>query len=88
MTLEANLVRYKASSTALFPPPTTITFCSLKKKPSQVAQAETPNPLNFSSLFKLSHLAWAPVAMITDFDKNSFPDSVIDRKGFVFHILS
>ncbi len=33
-----------------------------KKKPSQVAQAETPKPLNSSSLGRPSHFALAPVA--------------------------
>ena len=45
ITLLANLVRNKASSTAVFPPPTTATILFLKKKASQVAQAETPNPV-------------------------------------------
>ena len=42
------LVRNKASSKAVFPPPTTQTSLPLKKKPSQVAQALTPLPLNLS----------------------------------------
>ncbi len=42
VTLAAILQRYSASSTAVLPPPTTITFLPRKKKPSQVAQAETP----------------------------------------------
>jgi hypothetical protein len=54
---------YKASSTAVLPPPITATFLPRKKKPSQVAQAETPFPFNRSSLGRLSHLAWAPVAI-------------------------
>src|SRR3712207_8172349 len=33
-----------------------------KKKPSQVAQAETPKPWNLASDGRPSHLAWAPVA--------------------------
>ncbi len=40
--LRANLARKLASSIAVSPPPTTRTSFSLKKKPSQVAQAETP----------------------------------------------
>ena len=36
-----------------------------KKNPSQVAQAETPPPWNFASDGKPSHLACAPVAMIS-----------------------
>ncbi len=42
VTLLANLVRKFASSIAVSPPPTTSTSLSLKKKPSQVAHAETP----------------------------------------------
>ena len=41
-TLVANLVRKVASSMAVSPPPTTATSLPLKKKPSQVAQADTP----------------------------------------------
>ena len=44
-TFDANFVRNIASSTAAFPPPTTATTFSLKKKPSHVAHAETPKPL-------------------------------------------
>jgi len=51
------LVKNIASSTAAFPPPTTATSLSLKKKPSHVAQAETPKPLNSCSDFKFNHLA-------------------------------
>src|SRR3546814_4872947 len=36
-----------ASSTAVLPPPITATFFPRKKKPSQVAQAETPAPRSF-----------------------------------------
>ena len=43
--LVANFVRKSASSTAELPPPTTATCFSLKKKPSHVAQADTPKPL-------------------------------------------
>jgi hypothetical protein len=42
VTLLANLVRKVASSMAESPPPITTTSLSRKKKPSQVAQAETP----------------------------------------------
>ena len=42
VTLVANLVRKVASSMAVSPPPTTSTSLSLKKKPSQVAHADTP----------------------------------------------
>src|SRR5690606_40106573 len=37
----------------------------LKKKPSQTAQADTPNPLYFSSEGNPNHFAVAPVAIIT-----------------------
>jgi hypothetical protein len=36
-----------------------------KKKPSQVAQADTPPPRNVSSVGMPSHLAVAPVEMIS-----------------------
>ena len=42
VTLEAKRVRKVASSIAVSPPPTTATSLPRKKKPSQVAQAETP----------------------------------------------
>ena len=42
VTLLAKRVRKVASSIAVSPPPTTTTSLSRKKKPSQVAQAETP----------------------------------------------
>ena len=57
VTLDAILDKYKASSTAVFPPPTTATSWPLKKKPSQVAQADTPFPFNRASLSRPSHLA-------------------------------
>ena len=41
-TFEANLVRKMASSSAESPPPTTAMGRSRKKKPSQVAQVDTP----------------------------------------------
>ena len=39
----------RASSIAVSPPPTTTTGLPLYKKPSQVAQEETPPPLRSSS---------------------------------------
>ena len=57
LTLEANLVKNIASSTAALPPPTTATSLFLKKNPSQVAQAETPKPRKFFSDSKFNHLA-------------------------------
>ena len=44
VTVSANLVRKIASSRAESPPPTTAMSWSRKKKPSQVAQVETPWP--------------------------------------------
>src|SRR5204863_85793 len=61
----ANLVRNVASSMAESPPPTTTTFLSLKKKPSQVAHAETPWPRSRVSDGRPSHLADDPVATTT-----------------------
>src|SRR3989339_739190 len=66
-TLLTNFVKVKASSNAVSPPPTTATILFLKKKPSQVAQAETPFPRRRCSEGKLSHRAFAPVAIIMDF---------------------
>jgi hypothetical protein len=42
VTFFAMFARYSASSTAVLPPPITATSWLRKKKPSQVAQAETP----------------------------------------------
>ena len=64
VTLLANLVRKVASSMAVSPPPTTMSSLSLKKNPSQVAQAETPCPISRDSASSPSSLAVAPVAMI------------------------
>ena len=50
VTFEANFVRKFASSIAVSPPPTTATSLPRKKKPSHVAQAETPWPMSFCSL--------------------------------------
>ncbi len=49
------------------PPPTTAISLPRKKKPSQVAQAETPPPerLSSSSFWMPIHLALAPVAMMS-----------------------
>ena len=46
------------------PPPTTAISRSLKKNPSQVAQADTPRPRSRVSLSSPSHSADAPVATI------------------------
>ena len=65
LTLLANLVRKVASSMAESPPPTTISSLSRKKKPSQVAQAETPWPIRRVSDSISRSRAEAPVATIT-----------------------
>ena len=66
VTLLQNLVRNVASSIAESPPPTTITSLSLKKAPSHVAHVDIPCPLCLSSLSASSHIASAPVVIITD----------------------
>src|SRR5213592_4820848 len=65
VTFRVIFARNDASSIAVSPPPTTATSLSLKKKPSQVAQLDTPFPLNFASEGISSHFAFAPVAIIT-----------------------
>ncbi len=65
MTLGENRVRNVASSMAVSPPPTTTRSRPLNSAPSQVAQADTPYFWNFSSDGMPSHLADAPVAMIS-----------------------
>ena len=65
VTLGAKRVRKVASSIAVSPPPTTTRSRPLKSAPSQVAQADTPYFWNFSSDGMPSHLADAPVAMIS-----------------------
>ena len=44
VNVDANLVKKRASSAAVFPPPITATILFLKKKPSHVAQADKPCP--------------------------------------------
>ena len=68
VTLLPNLVKYIASSTAVSPPPTTYISKSSKKDPSQVAQYETPFPINSFSPGQPIGLDDAPVATITAFD--------------------
>ena len=65
VTRVAWLVRYSASSAAVLPPPTTTTSLPRKKKPSQVAQADTPKPLSRASLSRPSQRARAPVETMT-----------------------
>ena len=66
VTLDAMRARKSASSIAESPPPTTTIGLSLKKKPSQVAQVETPKPRRRDSLGRSSQRAVAPVAMTID----------------------
>ena len=42
VTLDPKRARKRASSMAESPPPATAMWCSRKKKPSQVAQVDTP----------------------------------------------
>ena len=79
-TFVAKRVRYVASSKAVSPPPTTAISRSRKKKPSQVAQAETPRPRSRVSLSRPSHSADAPVATMTDWARYSVPRAQI-RNG-------
>ena len=60
VTFDAMFDRYSASSTAVLPPPITATGWFLKKKPSQVAHADTPRPLKASSVGKPRYFAEAP----------------------------
>src|SRR2546427_866232 len=77
VTLFVMFARKLASSIAVSPPPTVTTSFPLKKNPSQVAQLETPLPLNLVSEGSPSHLALAPVAMITLFPSYVFPPAAI-----------
>ena len=61
VTCDAMRARKRASSIAESPPPTTTMCLSLKKKPSQVAQVETPKPRRRDSLGRSSQRAVAPV---------------------------
>ena len=65
VTFVAKRVRKFASSIAVSPPPTTTSSLSLKKAPSQVAQAETPRPCSRCSPASPSQRALAPVATMT-----------------------
>ena len=65
VTLEPNLVRKVASSMAESPPPTTAMCWSLKKKPSQVAQVDTPRPVSSASPGMPRWRGAAPVARMT-----------------------
>ncbi len=64
ITSSANLVRYNPSSIAASPPPTTTTFLPRKKAPSQVAQYDTPRPLNPSSPGTPNNLGLEPAAIM------------------------
>ena len=77
----ANFVRKLASSIAVSPPPTTMTSFFLKKKPSQVAQAETPLPIIFVSASRPSSFAEAPEDTMTASAVIAPPASSVRRKG-------
>jgi len=53
----------------------------LKKNPSQVAQAETPNPMSSFSAGSPNSFAEAPVATISTLAKNSSPSAVTTWNG-------
>ena len=65
VTVSANRVRKVASSIAESPPPTTTMSWPRKKKPSQVAQDETPWPRNSCSPGTPSGRQAEPVARMT-----------------------
>ena len=65
VTVLANRVRKVASSIAESPPPTTTMSWSRKKKPSQVAQAETPRPSSRASFSRPRYRYLEPVATMT-----------------------
>ncbi len=71
VTLVANRVRNVASSTAESPPPTTTSSWPRKKNPSHVAHDDTPRPRRRSSPGMPSHLALAPVEMISERARHS-----------------
>ena len=77
VTLLANLVKNVASSMAESPPPTTITSSPLKKAPSQVAQVDMPLPFCPCSPSAPSHIASAPVQIMTVSALNSSPSTHI-----------
>ena len=62
------------------PPPTTTSSLSRKKKPSQVAQAETPCPMSRVSDSMSRRRADAPVAMISA-SQVYWPVSLVTAKG-------
>src|SRR5699024_9016181 len=66
VTVSANLVKKVASSIAESPPPTTAMWWPLKKKPSQVAQVDTPRPVKVSSPSPPKWRGAAPVARMTE----------------------
>src|SRR5437773_6106122 len=82
VTLFVMFARNVASSIAVSPPPTVTTSFPLKKNPSQVAQLETPRPLNFVSDGSPSHFAFAPVAIIAVLHSYDFPPAAT-LKGLV-----
>ncbi len=74
-------MRKFASSIAVSPPPMINTSCSRKKKPSQVAHAETPKPMNWPSDGMPSSLADAPVAMMSASVCSVLLSSIVTSNG-------
>ena len=72
--------RYRASLTALLPPPMTQTVLFRKKKPSHRAHQLTPRPVRAASPGMFSFLGAAPQARIRAFPKKDWPPA---RTSFV-----
>jgi hypothetical protein len=82
------LVSDTASSSAEFPPPTTIISLSVKKSPSQVAQYEIPCPLSFSSPGTPIVLDLPPVVIIIASEVNCVPSDNTTFLIFPFMSIS
>jgi hypothetical protein len=78
--LGADVGQVQRLSTAVLPPPITATSWPRKKKPSQVAQADTPLPMKRFSDSMPRYLALAPVVMISASQVYS-PLSPLSRNG-------
>ena len=81
VTLVAKRVRKIASSIAVSPPPTITSSLPLKKKPSQVAQADTPWPMSRVSAGIPSSFAEAPVATTSVSVESVEPSASESRNG-------
>ncbi len=69
VTLVANLVRKRASSSAESPPPTTAISWPRKKNPSHVAHVDSPWPSSRASASNPSMSDCAPVDTMTASDR-------------------